>query len=104
VNLHQLTLGKLFDYSYTLVSPSVTLLFRRCTWSVYSCVDMTSVANAVVSRHDDTTVVKCITSSVTSVLTCVDGRWTGQLINCTTVTLGIYLIHMAISLHYQYAE
>jgi len=59
---------------------------------VYSCLDMTSVDNAVVSRHDDTTVVKCITSSVTSILTCVDGRWTGQLINCTTVTLGLYLI------------
>ena len=61
--------------------------------SVYSCADVTSLANAVVSRHDDTTVVKCITSSVTSVLTCVDGRWAGQLANCTTVAAGRRLIH-----------
>ena len=57
---------------------------------VYSCMDMTSVTNAVVSRHDDTTVVKCITSSVTSVLKCVDGHWTGRLVNCSAVTLGLW--------------
>jgi len=79
------------DYSSKFISHNVVILLYfvdGCTWSVYSCVDMTSVANAVVSRHDDTTVVKCITSSVTSILTCVDGRWTGQLVNCTTVSLG----------------
>ena len=59
-----------------------------CGLLVYSCADVTSMVDAVVSRHDDTTVVKCIASSVTSVLTCVDGQWTGQLVNCSAVRLG----------------
>lgn len=52
-------------------------------FTVFGCADMGSMTNALVKRYGETTIIRCISTGQTYILTCVDNQWKGDLGNCT---------------------
>lgn len=50
---------------------------------VFGCPDISVSANTAIKRHGDTTMVTCLASGQTDVLTCFNDRWMGELVNCS---------------------
>lgn len=62
---------------YTVLAALLLLLL------VFGCADISVSANTVTKRHGDTTMVTCLASGQTDVLTCFNDRWMGELANCS---------------------
>jgi len=61
--------------------------------AVLGCADLDSVPDgATVTRRGNTTVVRCVTSSVTWTLICDGTRWTGHSQQCPSTGLSLRFI------------
>jgi len=61
--------------------------------AVLGCADLESApSGATISRHGNTTVIRCVTSSLTWSLVCVGAQWTGPSQHCPATGASVYLL------------
>jgi len=90
-----------------MLSPSIAgageALFKSCTVDVnvvaavvvLGCADLDSAPDgATISRHGNTTVIRCVTSSLRWSLVCDGKQWTGPSQQCPS-SAGLYGISLA---------
>ena len=66
---------------------------------MFGCADVRVTSNSIVRRHEDTSVVTCLVTGQTHVMTCVDGHWIGDpSVNCSKSELLHWLIWTSRSL------
>lgn len=86
---------QLFLVALFATSPADVVVFYFWWPAVLGCADLDSAPEgATISRHGNTTVIRCVTSSVTWSLVCDGQKWSGPSQHCTTSGLSLQPVNL----------